>query len=172
MSEHFDSLGAFAAHIAGSVSPKTLIAVHLALEACAAEVEKTAKSEIGVYQPAVGDFPEWPDLAEATVEDRIAQGYSPDEPLLREGDLRDSIEHEVGILEAVIGSKSLIAMWQELGTEHIPPRPFLGPALVRNEETVRALLGFAFVWGISSGQEIGGLYRFLPSGAPKLDLGY
>jgi phage gpG-like protein len=95
------------------------------------EIEETAKEEIGVYQPAYGPFDAWAPLAESTKIDRVRQGYSEDEPLLRSGELRDSIESEVVGLAAIVGTKSDIGLWQEVGTEHIPPRPFIGPAYVR-----------------------------------------
>lgn len=95
------------------------------------EIEETAKEEIGVYQPAYGAFESWAPLAEATKADRVRQGYSEDEPLLRSGELRDSIQSEVVGLTAIVGTKSEIGLWQEVGTENIPPRPFIGPAYVR-----------------------------------------
>lgn len=95
------------------------------------EIEKTAKEEIGVYQPAYGPFDAWAPLAESTKADRVRQGYSEDEPLLRSGRLRDSVQSEVMGLAAIVGTKSEIGLWQELGTSHIPPRPFIGPAYVR-----------------------------------------
>lgn len=119
-----------------------------ALERVAVRIEKTAVSEFGVYQPAVGDFDEWPDLADSTQEERARLGYAPDEPLLREGDLRDSMEHHVEPFEAVIGSTSELMPYHEFGTEKIPPRPVLGPALVRNEEAIRRELGGAVVAGL------------------------
>jgi phage gpG-like protein len=63
--------------------------------------------------------------------------------LLRTGELRDSIHHDVTELVATIGSTSEIAEWQEFGTERIPPRPFLGPAAVRNHDKMMDELGGA-----------------------------
>jgi len=95
------------------------------------EIEETAKEEIGVYQPAYGPFDAWAPLAESTKADRVRQGYSEDEPLLRSGELRDSIQSEVVGLAAIVGTKSEIGLWQEVGTDRIPPRPFIGPAYLR-----------------------------------------
>ena len=95
------------------------------------EIEETAKEEMGVYQPAVGPFEAWAPLAASTKADRVRLGYSEDEPLLRSGELRDSIESEVVGLAAIVGTKSEIGLWQEMGTDRIPPRPFIGPAYVR-----------------------------------------
>ena len=142
MELEFSNLNALAAHIA-SAAVAIETAGHHSLEKCARLIEKTAKDEIGHYQPEVGQFAAWPSLADATVADRVAHGYAPDQPLLREGDLRDSIEHEVHGNEAIIGSKSDIAAYQEFGTATIPPRPFIGPAAFRNIESINRIVGEA-----------------------------
>ncbi|MER5029659.1 hypothetical protein [Pantoea anthophila] len=105
------------------------------------EIEETAKEEIGVYQPAYGPFDAWVPLSESTKADRIRQGYSEDEPLLRSGELRDSIQSEVVGLAAIVGTKSEIGVWQEVGTEHIPPRPFIGPAYLRKIDPLMGAIG-------------------------------
>ncbi len=48
-------------------------------------------------------------------------------PWLRTGALRDSIDSVVQPAEAEIGSSDPVAVFQELGTRAIPPRPFLAP---------------------------------------------
>lgn len=109
----------------------------IALEAIGQMVEAEAKKVIGTYE-----F-DWPQLAEPTQADRERKGYAPNEPLLRTGELRAAIEHqvdahgrfvEIGVPEGVPHSGTGatvgdIATWQEFGTATIPPRPFLGPAL-------------------------------------------
>lgn len=140
MEREFSSMAALAVHLAGAAVALDA-AAHHGLEKCAELIEKTAKDEIGTYQPEVGPFPAWAPLADATVADRVANGYSPDEPLLRTGDLRDSIKHEVQGLEAVVGSQSDIAAYQEFGTRTIPPRPFIGPAAFRNGESIKRIVG-------------------------------
>ncbi len=118
-----------------------------ALEKAARVVEAEAKSEIGTYQPAAGPFAAWQELADSTKADRAAKGYTANDPLLRVGTLRDSIEHKIqmGGLEdggvAHIGSDSDIALYQEMGTSRIPARSFLGGAAFRKEHEVRELLG-------------------------------
>lgn len=123
-------------------------ALHHGLKAVAKHIERVAKDEFGVYQPEVGPFPEWEELADSTKEDRLRQGYDPDEPLLRTGALRDSISHEVDGLEAEIGSDSDIMVYHEFGTEKIPPRPVLGPAAYRSKKQIEALVGAAVVSGM------------------------
>ena len=136
----FGSLASLAVHVAGAALALEA-AGHHGLEKCAQLIEKTAKDEIGEYQPQVGPFPEWSPLADATVADRVAKGYAADEPLLRTGELRDSIKHEVHGLEAMVGSTSNIAAYQEFGTAKIPPRPFIGPAAFRNAEKIKRIVG-------------------------------
>lgn len=125
-----------------------------ALEKCAVLIEKDAKAQIGFYQPQVGPFQDWAPLADSTEAQKAKLGYALDAPLLRKGDLRDSIEHEVENGVAVVGSKSDIAAYQEFGTATIPPRPFIGPAAFKNKENIQKILGHAAVEGITGGQVI------------------
>jgi len=111
------------------------------------EIEETAKEEIGVYQPAYGPFKPWAPLAESTKADRVRQGYSEDEPLLRSGELRESIQSEIVGLAAIVGTKSEIGLWQEVGTASIPPRPFIGPAYVRRIDPLLEAIGLAISLG-------------------------
>lgn len=113
----------------------------LALEKAAKLVEKRAKEKIGEYQDQAGPFIAWPELAESTKADRARQGFPEDEPLLRTGEMRDSIEHTVGNGEAQVGSNSDIAVYQELGTQHIPPRSFLGGAVVDEMDRIIKIVG-------------------------------
>ena len=106
-----------------------------ALEKAAKVVEEEAKAEIGHYQDG------WAQLQESTQADRVKQGYPADEPLLREGDLRESITHAVDGHKAVVGSNDMVAVYQFMGTDHIPPRDALGGALRRKEREVVEILG-------------------------------
>lgn len=123
----FQSFGAFGRHLLATAAIGEEVTHHITKEA-AEIVQKDAQKRIGEYQDSTGPFNTWAPLAEATVADRVANGFSPDEPLLRTGELRESIEVEAQGDKAVVGSRSDIAMYQELGTSKIPPRPFLGPA--------------------------------------------
>jgi len=114
------------------------------------EIEETAKEEIGVYQPAYGPFNAWAPLAESTKADRIRMGYSEDEPLMRSGELRESIQSEVVGLAAIVGTKSEIGPWLEVGTERIPPRPFIGPAYVRKIDPLMESIGRAIARGFKA----------------------
>ncbi len=107
------------------------------------DIKETAKEELGVYQPAVGSFNAWAVLTDATQSGRSRLGYTPNDPLLRSGELRESIESEVVGLAAIVGTKDIKGLWQEVGTVHIPPRPFIGPAYVRKLDTLHEAIGVA-----------------------------
>jgi HK97 gp10 family phage protein len=145
--KEFTSLGQFARHLA-TLEVAVALELRRGLDEVATAVRDKAKDEIGSYQAAIGPFPAWAQLAESTVEDRVAKGYSPDQPLLRSGEMRDSIGKDVSGIEATIGSTSQVAVYQELGTDKIPPRPFLGPAVLHNEALIKRILGKAFIAGL------------------------
>ncbi|HEY8126224.1 MAG TPA: hypothetical protein VIF88_12500 [Methylocystis sp.] len=117
----------------------------LGVERACRLVQKTAKSYIGNY-----DHPgNWAQLAEATQADRVRQGFAANEPLLRTGDLRDSIAIDAPYRNGAetygyVFSNSPIARYQELGTVSIPPRPFLSTAAMECEPQVHAILAAAF----------------------------
>ncbi len=116
------------------------------LEEMATRIQERAKEKIGVYQDEVGPFRSWIQLKQSTQRERERHGYTPNDPLYRTGDLRDSIKKAIYGSFAVVGSDSMIAVYQELGTHgvgvdpetgyHVPPRPFLGPAAYESKEWV------------------------------------
>lgn len=131
-------------------STKIASEIELGFHIIVKEIEEAAKEEIGVYQPAYGPFEAWVPLAESTKADRVRKGYTENEPLLRSGELRDSIESEVVGLAAIVGTKSQIGFWQEVGTENIPPRPFIGPAYVRKIDPLMESIGLAISRGFKA----------------------
>ena len=54
------------------------------------------------------------------------------------GMLRNSIGSDIGDLEAVVGPTVNYAPYLEDGTSRMAPRPFMGPATDRREETFHA----------------------------------
>jgi HK97 gp10 family phage protein len=64
-------------------------------------------------------------------------------PWLRTAQLRDSIAREADGTQAVIGSSNMIAVYQELGTRSVPPRPFLAPAAGAHGQAVAEAIGNA-----------------------------
>ena len=112
---------------------------------------KTAQDEVGTYQDEnTGPFPPWAELAEATKDDRVRQGYTENDPGLRSGDMRESygVRTELAgpLATASIGSDDPKALWFENGTVrsadakafYQPPRSVLGVAAFREGETVAA----------------------------------
>jgi phage gpG-like protein len=106
-------------------------ACHAALEVAARFVEGEAKSVLGSYKYG------WVALKPAT----IARKATGDSPLLETGELRASITHCSSPTEARVGSNFDRAVWHELGTRKIPPRPFLSEALRRSGKTVVRIIG-------------------------------
>jgi len=151
--KEFGNFVAFAAELA-ALEAGVVFQLEKGLDAAAARVAQTARKELGAYQPAVGPFPAWEELADSTKADRVRKGYAENDPLLRTGELRNSISHQTRGLEAAIGSDSDVAVYQELGTPKIPPRPFLGPAVEHNHEAIRKIVGGAVVTGLLGGGSI------------------
>lgn len=140
MALEFTSFAQAAAHCA-----KIALAVHeeekSSLERATKLLQTKVKEKFGEYQPVAGPFVAWAELAESTKQDREQQGYPEDEPLLRSGDLRDSVERAVRDLEGFVGSNSDIAVYQELGTKNMPPRSVFGSAAVENMGKVAQIVG-------------------------------
>lgn len=136
----FDSIDQFVRFLETRV-PAVRKAEHDGLAAAGDLVVEDARSKIGTYQERAGPFAEWKELAESTLyggynaegrwfPGKVQMGYAPpDNPLLRTGALRASIEREVGHNEVVVGSHDPIAPEQEFGTHNIPPRSFIGAAM-------------------------------------------
>lgn len=72
-------------------------------------------------------------------------GSGHDEPWLQSGALRNSVGAQADGLQAVVGSSDPAAISQEMGTTHLPPRPFLAPAGAAMAEEVAEALGKAVV---------------------------
>jgi hypothetical protein len=98
-------------------------------------VQKKAKSAIGKEHEL------WAPLAESTIADKRHHGFPTPKPLLRTGELRDSIEYTVHELEGSVGSNLDRAVWQELGTSRIPPRSFLVSSAIASEDKIHRMAG-------------------------------
>jgi phage gpG-like protein len=66
-------------------------------------------------------------------------------PWLRTGTLRDSIAHSADETGAAIGSDDPVAVYQELGTRTVPPRPFLAPSAAAQSEGIGPSVAAAVV---------------------------
>jgi HK97 gp10 family phage protein len=153
MSHEFGSLGDLALHFA-QLQVSALAELQKGLKKAATVVQNEAKASIGEYQDAVGPFPAWEPLSDATEREKAAKGYPVDAPLLRTGEMRDSIVKEVSGLEAVIGSLDDKMLYHEFGTAHIPPRPVLGPAVFKKREKIQKILGAAGVAALVGGDQV------------------
>lgn len=149
----FKDLGSLALHLA-SQEVALLASLHAGLEKCAVRVEQTAKAEIGHYQAGIGPFPAWADLADSTEERKAKMGYPADAPLEASGEMGRSFSHVTHGLEAVIGSTDPKMFYHEFGTLKMPARQVLGPAVLRNKEYIRRVLGAATVAGLIGGSAI------------------
>ena len=147
MPKEFDSVTALMQSLRRDFSGM-VEAAHPVLREVGEEIKAHAQAKIGLLNPG------WESLAPATQAERERLGYAPNEPLLRDGTLRDAITYDVDYDHVLIGVKSEqvtaatgksvdigdVAVWQEHGTETIPPRPFLAPALHENAEHVGNLI--------------------------------
>lgn len=141
MTTQFNSFAAMGAHLA-TVALSVHAAQAAALDSVGKHLQKKVQGKFGTYQPQAGQFHEWAPLADATVEGREARGYPGDEPLLVTGDLQKSVGYQRnGNVEVNVGSNSDIAVYQEIGTVHIPPRSFLGATAVEEAGAIVAKVG-------------------------------
>lgn len=137
-------------------------AIESALEAVGKHVEEVIEEKFGEYQDAAGDYPKWKALAESTQKERTRLGFAPNEPLLRKGNLRESISYvtDSGPIEdsVTIGSTSQIVFFHEVGyfnartQRFVEPRATHGPALIEERDEIRGLLGTAVVMGMTRGR--------------------
>ncbi|CAH2606142.1 conserved protein of unknown function (plasmid) [Rhodovastum atsumiense] len=133
-----------------SVPRRVTTAQARALDRCARLLEKDIKGQFGHYQPSIGELLAWKPLAEATMEERKARGYAPNEPLLAGGELRDSVSHQSDASRAIVGSTLEYARWIENGTFRTPPRPTFGRTAIGKAKDVAKIIGDATT------KEIGG----------------
>jgi hypothetical protein len=114
--------------------------IEIPTEAVMVVAEAEAKAAIGTYTFG------WKQLAASTQTERAKLGYPPNDPLLREGNLQASIEHETTIepfgASGVVGSQDIVATYQEMGTSRgIPARSFLGESLLRSMPLIEVIFG-------------------------------
>lgn len=96
-------------------------------EEIAQQMAEAMRNELGTYQPG------WPELAQSTQDQRVRQGYTADDPLLRSGQMQSDITawEEDGAWQAGVPSDAPsadAALAAELGTlRGEPARPFVAP---------------------------------------------
>lgn len=155
VTQEFHSLEAFAVYLVGAAVAMK-VAKRKALDTAVKLIAADARAQIGVYQEGVGAYPEWAPLVDSTEAQKATLGAPPDAPLLRFGDLQKSFRSQViNDNEAIAGSTDPVLDYHEFGTSKMPPRPVLGPALFKNLDKIKSILGVAVVDAIVSGQRMG-----------------
>jgi phage gpG-like protein len=149
--KEFEDLALFAVHLT-SMQIALRKSLHRGLESALVLLEKDMKAQIGHYQGEVGEFPAWAPLADSTEAEKQRLGAPLGAPLLRHGGMYASFQHESKDDEGVVGSTDPTLIYHEFGTSKMPPRPVVGPALVRNRDKIQQLLGRALVEGILGGE--------------------
>ena len=143
MTQFFSSPLAFAAHLV--VVERNMRAVEPAIVAKATQmVWEEARRVLGT------EGYNWPALSPNTKKTQPGM-------LLETGELRDSIEWTAHGLHGEVGSNNDKALWHELGTSRIPPRPFLaGAAAAMGPEiqkmAARAVMAVALGKGLHSSE--------------------
>ena len=138
----FHSMVEFSVYL-GTLIPAVLVAQHEALVESCEVLQTEAKDMIGEYQYGAGGFIDWADLAPSTKAQRVMLGFTEDDPGLRTGEMRDSIQYRAGIIEAEVGSDDDKLVWFEEGTSKQPPRSVLGLAATRMGPKVAEICGEA-----------------------------
>ena len=107
---------------------ETVPAIEIGLDKVGTLAQTIAAELPGHYQPG------WAPLAESTLKDKEAKGFPVPSPLKRTGEMAGSYKKELDLAElaVVVGSDEPKALWQEMGTSRIPPRPVLAPAMSRS----------------------------------------
>ncbi len=127
------------------------------LDATGRAVVRRTRAHIGYYQPQIGPVPAWEPLAPRTLQDKRRLGYtghrSADDPLLRTGALMRSYSYGLALMapgnvlrgwSVRVGSPLVIALWMEIGTEKMPPRPVLSGATAEEARAFGVAAGKTF----------------------------
>ena len=149
----FKSLLDFSTHLAEMQLVEQKAQEH-GLELILRRIQNTAKAELGNYQPAVGPFAKWAELAESTKADRLRQGYSENDPGYRSGAMEESIGRRHSGMEGEVGSDDDHLVYFEFGTSKQPARPVLGPAAYRNKKFIERVAAGAVVSGFIGEERI------------------
>lgn len=123
-------------------------ATHAGVHAGAEILRDEIKREMGTYQPEAGPFEAWQELADSTKRERVAAGFTENDPLRRSGELAASVGVRSEGGRASIGSDDPVAVYQERGTIHIPARAAIGGSAFRKEHEVVDLIAARVVWAM------------------------
>lgn len=135
--KHFNgpqALGQLAAHLSRHAVPAYRRQVNRLLDETGRETVKQVHDMVGHYQPAIGNFPAWAPLAQATLDTKsrygLGKGGSPNTPLYATGAFDNDISFQTFPTKGVVavGTHDSKMVNHEFGTAKIPPRPIFGPA--------------------------------------------
>lgn len=152
----FKSFSAYSKHLESALSQYNKKQI-LALTVIGQFMEKEAKHKIGHLQSGHGHYKDWAELADATKRDKERKGFvfnSDYNPLLRTGDLKNSIHFKVMSPKLLyLASSSQIMIYQELGTVNIPPRSVLGLTAIESIKTIQYVFS-QFLVNVFSGEKV------------------
>lgn len=114
--------------------------VEPAIKLVAGAAAKTLQRRI---KAVFGDASKLKSLAPSTQAERVRLGYTPNDPLVRSGGLRDSIEEGSEGMLAGAGSADPVLVFQEFGTGTIPPRPTVEIGLHDSKDEVEEFMQMA-----------------------------
>lgn len=149
------SLAGFIGHLAG-FQARLHASQWKAFNRVGRMVQSEAVREVGTYQDGAAPFVAWAELADSTKADRVALGFTENDPGLRTGGMRDSYQYKAEHDGVTIGSDDDKAVWFELGTDKQPPRSVLGMAVVHKEKQIEHALGAAVVSALVGHDVAGG----------------
>lgn len=149
------SLTGFMSHLTNGVMTVSRVQQSAMEQACRV-IEAEAKRELGTYQDGAGSFVAWAELADSTKDQRVALGFSENEPGLRTGEMRDSIRHQATPELGVVGSDDENLVYFELGTSKQPPRSVLALAALHTGEKVAKILGGSMVAALTGNGVVNG----------------
>jgi hypothetical protein len=129
---HTFSLLGFVAHLKNIEHDYTHKLPRIIIENAARMVATAAKNRLGKTHS------DWPALSPETIADRVRQGFAPNKPGVRTGEMRDSIEYTIAPsgMEAQVGSNDQHLLWFELGSSRQPPRSVLVAAAQSVEDKI------------------------------------
>jgi len=119
-----------------------------------------------------GDNAKLASLAPSTQEERSRQGFTPNDPLVRTGELRDSLEVEAGLMMAGVGSPDILMRYHELGDTRgrYPPRPVLTLATAEAMPEITAAIDDALALSLGEGEHaVAGAALVVPGAFTELD---
>jgi hypothetical protein len=142
------SLAEFEAELERAVA-RVVPALEIGLDKVGTLAVTLAHHYPGEYQPG------WAPLAESTLKDKADKGFPVPSPLLRTGEMAESYKKELELAElaVVVGSPEKKALWQEMGTSRIPPRPVVSLALANSLPYAADVFGEIAV-GLLTGKRI------------------